>query len=394
MDNYEYLRPYADTDRQREVLTVIKQSGTMSQAAGELNVAKRNLQRMIQGLKVKAALQGVSPEHDMTRAAPQPYTVKGTSTLYNADGDIAAQWVKTQVDQQEKLALMRNAIIESMDDYKGVYRVRKAPATQSNELISCYVMGDPHIGAYAHAAEAGENFDVKIAREDLLNATSRLVEVAPKTDRALIANLGDFFHADNRNNTTTRGTPVDVDTRWPQVLQAGCMLMVDLITLALTKHPLVTVVNCIGNHDDHTSVMLSAFLGAYFHNEDRVEILPTTNKFNYIQHGKVAIGFTHGDTVKLNALSEIMATDQPKLWAESEHRYWFTGHIHHTTKQELRGCIVESFRTLAAKDAWHMNSGYRSGRDMFCIVHDKEYGEVERYRCDIRRARSAKDNQH
>ena len=172
------------------------------------------------------------------------------------------------------------------------------------------------------------------------------------------------------------------------------MLMVDLITLALTKHPLVTVVNCIGNHDDHTSVMLSAFLGAYFHNEDRVEILPTTNKFNYIQHGKVAIGFTHGDTVKLNALSEIMATDQPKLWAESEHRYWFTGHIHHTTKQELRGCIVESFRTLAAKDAWHMNSGYRSGRDMFCIVHDKEYGEVERYRCDIRRARSAKDNQH
>ena len=138
--------------------------------------------------------------------------------------------------------------------------------------------------------------------------------------------------------------------------------------------------------------MLSAFLGAYYRDEPRVEILPTANKFNYVQHGRVAIGFTHGDTVKLNTLSEIMATDKPDLWAATDHRYWFTGHIHHTTKQELRGSVVESFRTLASRDAWHTNSGYRSGRDMFCIVHDKQFGEVERYRCDIRRARNAQAN--
>jgi hypothetical protein len=343
---------------------------------------------MLKRLKKNAAARGVSPEHDMTHQTAEGFVVKGTSTLYGEEGDVRAQWVKTQQAPSQALSQIREAIVEAMEDYRGVYRPRKAPTSDTGDLLACYVMGDPHIGAYAHAEEAGENFDVKIAREDLLNATSRLVSVAPKTDHALIANLGDFFHADNRGNTTTRGTPVDVDTRWPQVLQAGCMLMVDLITLALSKHPRVSVVNCIGNHDDHTSVMLSAFLAAYFHAEPRVEILPTTNKFHYFEHGKTLIACTHGDTIRLQALSEIMATDQPEMWAKSQHRYWYTGHIHHSTRQELRGSVVESFRTLAAKDAWHMNSGYRSGRDMYCIVHDKEFGEVERHRCDIRRARA------
>ena len=388
MDRYEHLRPFAETERQLELLDALLVSDSTHKAAKELGISDRNLMRGLARLKKQAASRGVAPEHDMTHEAAEGFVVKGTSTLYGDEGDVKAQWVKTQIATEDRLSKIREAIGDAMADYRGRYRPRKAPDTGSSELLACYVLGDPHIGAYAWAQEAGENFDVKIAREDLLSATARLVKVAPKTDHALIANLGDFFHADNRGNTTTKGTPVDVDTRWPQVLQAGCMLMVDLITLALAKHPRVSVVNCIGNHDDHSSVMLSAFLGAYFHDEPRVEVLPTTNKFHYIQHGKTLIACTHGDTIKLNALSEIMATDEPTKWAESEHRYWYTGHIHHTTRQELRGCVVESFRTLAARDAWHTNSGYRSGRDMYCIVHDKEYGEVERHRCDIRRARS------
>jgi hypothetical protein len=358
-------------------------------AAEDLGISERGLYRTLQKMTTEAAKAGVAPDRGVNHQVPDGFVVKGTSTLYDeTTGEARLQWVKTQSAVETRLEEIHEAIFEAMEDHKGVYRPRKAPKSESSDLMTAYVMGDPHIGCYAHAQEAGENFDIKIAREDLLAATSRLIRAAPKTDRALIANLGDFFHADNRGNTTTRGTPVDVDTRWPLVLQAGCMLMVDLITMSLSKHPSVTVLNCIGNHDDHSSVMLSAFLAAYFHEEERVEVLPTTNKFHYVQHGKTLIGATHGDTVKLNSLSEIMATDQPEMWATAQHRYWYTGHIHHTTKQELRGCVVESFRTLAAKDAWHMNSGYRSGRDMYCIVHDKEYGEVERHRCDIRRARS------
>jgi hypothetical protein len=45
--------------------------------------------------------------------------------------------------------------------------------------------------------------------------------------------------------------------------------------------------------------------------------------------------------------------------------------------------VVEAFRTLAARDAWHAGQGYRAGRDMRLLVHHKDFGEVERHRCDI-----------
>lgn len=45
--------------------------------------------------------------------------------------------------------------------------------------------------------------------------------------------------------------------------------------------------------------------------------------------------------------------------------------------------IVESFRTLAAKDAWHSSMGYQSGRDMKCILFHKDWGEVERHTVSV-----------
>ncbi|MFM7009520.1 MAG: oxidoreductase, partial [Betaproteobacteria bacterium] len=79
----------------------------------------------------------------------------------------------------------------------------------------------------------------------------------------------------------------------------------------------------------------------------------------------------------------IMATDQAKEWGETEYRYWYTGHIHHDTLKEYAGCKVESFRTIAGKDAYATWNGYRSGQDSKCIVLDRHHGEVERHTVNI-----------
>jgi len=90
------------------------------------------------------------------------------------------------------------------------------------------------------------------------------------------------------------------------------------------------------------------------------------------------IGSTHGDMAKPDKLPQIMAADKPKEWGSTKHRYWYTGHIHTRNVIESAGCTWESFRTLAAKDAWHSGMGYRSGRDMCCILLHKDFGEVGR----------------
>ena len=386
-DEFDALRAAAGTARQLEQIDIVERLG-VAKAALELGIARRTLQLTLQRLVGMAARRGVSVEHDMTHAVPAQYEVRGVSTLYNADGKVSQQWVKSRLRDDDAARAMREAIEEMAAEYRGTAKPVKAPARSMASLLSVYPLGDPHIGCYAWAEEAGEDFDVNIARQDLLAAAGRLVDVAPASERALICNLGDFFHADSLSQLTKSGHKLDVDTRWPRVLRLGCQLMVDLITLALRKHAKVEVINAIGNHDDHSSIMLSAFLEAWFHAEPRVHVHPTTSKFHYLEFGRCLSGVTHGDTVKHQMLGELMASDKPEAWGRTLHRYWYTGHIHHTSKTELRGAVVESFRTLAAKDAWHASQGYRSGRDMYAIVLDAEHGEVERHRCDVRQVRN------
>lgn len=388
--DFDALRAAATTDRQRQQIDLIEKIG-VSKAARELGITRRTIQLLLQRLVGQAARRGLSASHDMTHAVPAGYEVRGVSTLYNSDGQVSQQWVKSRLMDDNGQA-MREAIEEIAAEYRGTAKPVRAPSRNVETLLSVYPLGDPHIGMYAWAAETGMDFDANIAREDLLAAASRLVDVAPSSERALILNLGDFFHADTLAQQTKSGHKLDVDTRWPRVLKIGCQLMVDLISLALRKHQKVEVINAIGNHDDHSSIMLSAFLEAWFHAEPRVLVHPTASKFHYVVHGRCLIGITHGDTVKHQALGELMASDRPEEWGRTTHRYWYTGHIHHTSKTELRGVVVESFRTLAARDAWHTAAGYRSGRDMYVIVLDAVHGEVERHRCDIRQVRHGQDH--
>ena len=384
------LERYAETAKQVELLKLRDEGYTVAEVAEQLGMSERNAFRMLQRIKQKAAQMGYSPDHDMNKPVPDGFVVSGVSTYYNDEGKPTGQWVKSRLTADDRLKALQEAIADSVAEYKGLAKPAKQLKQKqdgSNYMVAIPI-GDPHIGMYAWSEEAGEDFDTDIARNDLLNASRNLFNASPDADRCLIANLGDFFHSDNQSNRTARsGAALDVDTRWARVLKLGCMVMVDMIHLALKKYPQVEVINAIGNHDDHSAVMLSAFLSAYFSDEPRVTVQPTTAKFHYVKFGKCLIGVTHGDTIKHNDLGELMATDKAEDWGSTEHRMWFVGHIHHSRKTELRGCTVESFRTLAAKDAWHAAKGYRSGRDMNAIVLHKDYGEVARYRCDIRMAR-------
>jgi hypothetical protein len=384
------LERYAETARQVKLLKLRDEGYTVAEVAEQLGMSERNAFRMLQRIKQKAAQMGYSPDHDMNKPVPDGFVVSGVSTYYNDEGKPTGQWVKSRLTADDRLKALQEAIADSVAEYKGLGKPTKQLKQKqdgSNYMVAIPI-GDPHIGMYAWSEEAGEDFDTDIARNDLLNASRNLFNASPDANRCLIANLGDFFHSDNQSNRTARsGAALDVDTRWARVLKLGCMVMVDMIHLALKKYPQVEVINAIGNHDDHSAVMLSAFLSAYFSDEPRVTVQPTTAKFHYVKFGKCLIGVTHGDTIKHNDLGELMATDKAEDWGSTEHRMWFVGHIHHSRKTELRGCTVESFRTLAAKDAWHAAKGYRSGRDMNAIVLHKDYGEVARYRCDIRMAR-------
>jgi hypothetical protein len=315
--------------------------------------------------------------------------IAGKSVLYDAEGKVKLQWVKAQADKGMEAV---KALVEDLkDDMPRFKPMKRSPVKhERDDLLAVYPMGDPHLGMLAWDKESGDDHNLEIGERELCEAVERLVDSAPNCKEALIANLGDFFHADNLMGETMRSHhKLDTDTRWLKVLRAGIRAMIRCIQSALIKHERVTVINAIGNHDDHSSMMLSTVLAHLFENEPRVSINDAPTIKHYYKFGKVLLGVHHGHTIKKDRLPNQMASDRPKDWGDSEHRYWLTGHIHHDSRREYDGgVIVESFRTLAGKDAWTAQMGYSSGRDMKCIVYHRKFGEVERHTVSVEMLRA------
>ena len=375
-----------------EALDGLLEHGTIGRAAKALGITAQSLRNRLGHFYRRAARQGWSPAHDMDRTAPLGHHVKGVSTYYSIDPEtgekrVRGQWVKTNKDAEQKIADMLDAFSSMVEDYRAASDPIDPPDVElTDDLLAVYPMGDPHLGMFSWAQETGEDFDVRIAERELYGAVDALVSLAPPAREALVINLGDFFHADSPDNRTARaGHALDVDTRWAKVLRIGFGLMRRIIDRALAKHETVRVINEIGNHDDNSSVFLSVALHGFYENNPRVIVDDSPSTFHWYRFGKCLIGTTHGNGPKLAALPGIMATDKPQDWGETKHREWYVGHVHHDQRKEYPGCSVETYRTLAPRDAWHNSKGYRSGRDMKLDVWHREHGKIQRHIVGIAR---------
>lgn len=372
------------TEVQAKYIDAVNKHGSIRAAARALGCNHKTIWKSLDRLERVASVKGYSPAHDMTRTVPDVFDVKGVSTYYDKDGKPRGQWVKSRLSDERQAELMRQVVESLAEEVRGRAPLTRAPKMACESLLAVYPMGDPHFGLYSWAKETGEAFDLAIAKQLTLGAIDRLLASAPPARTAIVLPLGDVFHADDQTNQTPgHKHQLDVDSRFVKVLGVGIEAYRHVVFRALEKHQRVIVRFVQGNHDPHSVWALAFTIAAYFEHEPRVQVDLSPSKFWFYKFGQVLIGATHGDTVKHEALLGVMAADRAKDWGDTKHRYWYTGHVHHTTVKEFPGVVCESFRTLAAKDAYAAGHGYRAGRDMVCIVHHKDHGEVERHRCDV-----------
>lgn len=417
------------TPEQVEALKAVETHGSIKAAAKALGISRFALHHRVDRAKRRAASRGFAPEFGWNNPVPDGHRIKGNSTLLDRTGKIDKQWVKSERDSDDPPAFqavpeghlvkkvstlvdaqgqVRAQWVQAPKDeatrwdqfwaacernakqYAGAAKRTKAPKTSDAKTCTVYPLGDPHIGMLSWAKETGQDFDLRIAERDLTAAVDLLVARAPSSKTAILANVGDFFHAEGDDQKTpTGGNKLDCDTRWAKITDVGFNIMRHLIDRLLRKHAVVHVVNVPGNHDPKMARMMAMWLAAVYEREPRVKIIENRNPYMYLSHGKNLFGFAHGDGARAEALPGIMAADRPAEWGASDYRFWFTGHIHHQTRKEFPGCVVESFRTLAARDYWHAWKGYRSGQSLSCITFHDTFGEITRSTVDIKLVRAA-----
>jgi hypothetical protein len=370
------------TPRQQEYKAAVAEHGSETAAAEALGVNPRTLNRALRSMEAREARLGNAPGHFDSGVAPG-YLMGKVTVQRSRDGEVERTWERQSPEASESAAALQ-AFAETLSEgVKGLSPISTPPGYSSESLLCVYPWGDPHFGMYAWWQDAGADFDLDIAERLTCSAVDRLVSAAPEGSTGVLLNLGDMFHADNQKNVTASGHQLDVDGRWAKVQQVGLRAKIHCIRRMLEKHQKVVIRINKGNHDGHSSYALALMLSCYFHNDPRVEVDLSPSLCWYYLFGKVLIGSTHGDTIKGKDMLAVMAADKPIEWGQSTHRHWYVGHIHHKDVKEYPGGTVEYVRTLAARDAWHQGQGYRAGRDMQLIVLHREYGEIERHRCDV-----------
>lgn len=288
------------------------------------------------------------------------------------------KWSRCQL-WQVKVTLKRRFpqyIVDAIDDLiVGIKthkpKTPKAPKrARSNPHMLEISLFDSHFGKFAWGKETGENYDLNIAEDIYFNAVNEIIEKSNKfnVNKILYPIGNDFFHVNNWNNTTARGTPQDVDTRFQKVFNVGCRAIINAIDRCLQVAP-VEVIWVPGNHDPETSFYMAKVLEAWYHGSSKdvvVDVGPEERK--YIHYGTSLIGFTHGDEEKHADLPNIMAGERPEEWASTKHREWHLGHFH--KKKETRfsagdthtGVPVVVLPSLSGTDKWHYKKGYVKNR--------------------------------
>lgn len=382
------LLQYAQTDVQRRTVQACIDGGSYANAADILKRHRNKVIECVGRVRRQAAEAGYSEEKPRSHPVPPGYIEKGRSTLYDAEGNVVLEWQKTGKGSNEETY---QTIIDAVQAEITPLKRSVCPSRKGidRDRLTGYLIGDAHFGMYSWGDETGEDFDCDIALKDMMGAADRLIAATPVTETCIVAELGDFFHIDDSKNATPmNGNPLDVDSRFQRVLEVGIKAMRYFIDAAARKHQKVIVRVVKGNHDPHSHLVLTYALDALYSKDPRVEIEKTPKPVFYYQFGKNLIGITHGHAPKPEKLPGVMAVDASDKWGACDYRYIWHGHIHNKRVFEDMGVLVESFRTLAGKDAWHTEQGYRSGREMQAIVLDKDYGEVERHTASINLVRS------
>lgn len=367
------------TVRQLEYVQAVELHGSNKKAALALGVTRRVLDKAIVSVKKKAAIRGMSPEHDMTHVVPDGFMVKGVSTLYDKEGKPSCQWVKSTADAERQAEIQKAALEALCDDMPRLGAIAP-PVGTIGHLCNVYTLTDSHVGMLAWHREGGADWDLEIAEKVLVGCFEQMVLSSPAAQTCVVAQLGDFLHYDSAVSAITplHGHNLDADGRMPKMVKTAIRILRRVIDLALQKHDKVVVLLAEGNHDISSSVWLRAMFQALYENEPRIQVIDSELPYYTYQHGNTMLAWHHGHLSKNAQLPILFAAQFPKVWGGTEKRYCHTGHRHHAEEKEHSGMTVIQHPTLAARDAYAARGGWIADRQVTSITYSDKFGQVAR----------------
>jgi hypothetical protein len=299
------------------------------------------------------------------------------STIHTRNGEIVNRW-----DRIKPLEVNSEISIEYLSHRVPVNNFDIKPPTKiDHEMMLEWTLADLHYGMYAWGRETGEDYDIKIARDLLLDSGSDIFSRSGKIKKVVLVLAGDNIHSDFKSNQTEmHHHPLDVDGRYAKVIETGIDMFATAIEMCLMYAELVEVIVLFGNHDNHSSVWLQYTLHYYFRNEYRVSVNLSPSKERYNFWGCTGIIYHHGNMTK----PERIANELLLHIAKNDIRgirffYAKQAHLHREEIKDINGVTFEYIPSPVAKDSFAAHSLYSAKRATVATLFHTEYGECDRF---------------
>lgn len=304
----------------------------------------------------------------------------------NLQAKVWLEYVGDRITPEQYREMLREGVQEVLQDLGSFQQVPRDVTLESGYLheISPF---DIHIGKLGWGEEVGESYDSSIAIERAQSAVRDLVcrsMAAYPPERFLWTVGNDLMHADTVEGTTTKGTRMDLDTRFLKMFRAAWQWNAWAI-LYMAQYAPVDVIVVPGNHDRISAFQVGEVLAALFEENPDVNVDNRASLRKYYGWGINLLGFTHGDSEWHKDLPLIMADEAPELWAKSEVREWHIGHRHN--KKQMKWVTADQHRTigvrilpsLTGQDLYHYQMGYRHIPQAEAWVWHRELANVANF---------------
>lgn len=187
----------------------------------------------------------------------------------------------------------------------------------------------------------------------------------------------DTFHVDTVKNTTSAGTVMDTDGRWPKIFSVALQEKIWAIEQLRPLGP-VFVYYVPGNHDEMMAYAAVQAIGHHYRHEDDVIVpdfpFPSPSPRKYIRFGVNQIGFSHGrDETKKN-LEGIMQQEDKEVWGQTEFHEMHLGDLHHERTWEQNGIIFRRISAICPVSSWENGRAYSAVRKALAYEWDAELG--------------------
>jgi hypothetical protein len=380
LEEIEEIASYS-TEPDLTLLSQIQEAGGLRAACRANHCDGKKYERALTRTRRAAALRGHAPDFDMTKIVPEGFKVKGVSSLYDKDGKLSAQWVKSQIDEAKVKELLA-AMLEAFKEQIPKAEKTKAPEDRDSDLMNLFVITDYHLGMFAWAEETGDApWNLAIAERTLIAWIDEAVARAPKAEQAVYLNLGDFLHIDGfKSKTVEHGNLLESDGRFPQMVRASIRVQKIIIKRLLETHKNVHAVFAAANHDPASQVWTRETFHSHYEDEPRVTVDLDPSDYGAYQFGDVALFWHHGHKRSEGEVSKVFVGKYRELFGGTKFAYAHTGHRHSTEVCEDNLMMVERHRTLSPLDAHSAGLGYKSGRDAQVITYHRAKGEQSRLR--------------